>query len=82
MIRYKTITPRRAKKTNTCSGPRTSLINPPKNGPTKGPIAIIIEMYPNIMVASFPLYISPTIALAKTIPAAQLACRNLRKIKR
>ena len=41
------------KKENTFNAPKFSTIRPPTKGPIRGPKAIIIEIYPNITVASF-----------------------------
>ena len=53
-MRTKRKKPNSVRKLKICIDPKKSEINPPIKGPIKGPMAIIVDIYPNIMVALLP----------------------------
>ena len=61
-----------------CFAPKKSLIIPPARGANEGAIPIAIDNKPNIFTVSFSDEISPIIALDKTKPAAEEACKILK----
>ena len=61
-----------------CFAPKNSLIIPPTRGANEGAIPIAIDNKPNIFTVSFSDEISPIIALDKTKPAAEEACKILK----
>ena len=61
-----------------CFAPKKSLIIPPARGAKEGAIPIAIDNKPNIFTVSFSDEISPIIALDKTKPAAEEACKILK----
>ena len=61
-----------------CFAPKKSLIMPPTKGANEGAMPIAIDNKPNIFTVSFSDEISPIIALDKTKPAAEEACKILK----
>ena len=61
-----------------CFAPKKSLIMPPAKGVNEGAMPIAIDNKPNIFTVSFSDEISPIIALDKTKPAAEEACKSLK----
>ena len=61
-----------------CFAPKKSLIMPPAKGANEGAMPIAIDNKPNIFTVSFSDEISPIIALDKTKPAAEEACKSLK----
>ena len=76
MMSKKTLT--RDKNKKICFAPKKSLIMPPAKGANAGAIPIAIDNKPNIFTVSFSDEISPIIALDKTKPAAEEACKSLK----
>ena len=66
------------KNKNICFAPKKSLIMPPTKGANEGAMPIAIDNKPNIFTVSFSDEISPIIALDKTKPAAEEACKSLK----